>query len=44
MRYRKVIIVLVSIYFGSPQFGHTIKRNCIKFETEIQRKRSETSI
>ena len=28
-----MIITLVSIYFDSPRLGHTIKTNCMKFQT-----------
>ena len=30
---KQVVTTLVSIYFGSLQLGHTIKTNCIKFQT-----------
>ena len=33
MRWKQVVCTLVSIYFGSPWFGNTIKLNCIKFWT-----------
>ena len=32
MRYNQVVSTFVSIHFDSPQTGHTIKRNCIKFQ------------
>ena len=31
--WKQVVSTLVSIYFGSLQLGHTIKTNCIKFQT-----------
>ena len=33
MRYKQVVSIFVSIYFGSPWLRHTIKTNFIKFNT-----------
>ena len=32
MRKKQVFSALGTIYFGSPQLGHKIKTNCIKFQ------------
>ena len=37
MKYKQVFSTLVSICFGSPQLGHTIKTNYIKLQNADQK-------